>query len=121
MPSQRRRIQQLRVEKVREEATEKERDEHFNVTRSVIPMKQEWRVKEKTNAPALMASDDDMELLDDDESALNKGGSPPPTAWTSTWCSRCRLSLGVLRRRSLRCVSALRRSFLRSPRSRPST
>jgi hypothetical protein len=42
-------------------------------------MKQEWRVKEKTNTPTLMASDDDMELMDDDESPLIKDGSPSPT------------------------------------------
>jgi hypothetical protein len=40
-------------------------------------MKQEWRVKEKTNA--LTTSDDDMDLLDDDESLFIKDGSPPPT------------------------------------------
>jgi hypothetical protein len=34
---------------MREEAAEKERDEHFNDIRSVIPAKQEWRVKEKAN------------------------------------------------------------------------
>jgi hypothetical protein len=33
------------VQKLREEAAEKERDEHFNTIQSVIPMKQEWRVK----------------------------------------------------------------------------
>jgi hypothetical protein len=37
-----------------------------------FPTKQEWMVKEKASTPALMASDDDMDLLDDDE-------SPPPT------------------------------------------
>jgi hypothetical protein len=40
-------------------------------------MKQEWRVKEKTNA--LTTSDDDMDLLDDDESLFIKDGSPLPT------------------------------------------
>jgi hypothetical protein len=30
---------------MREEAAEKERDEHFNDIRSVISTKQEWRVK----------------------------------------------------------------------------
>jgi hypothetical protein len=37
------------------------------------------RVKEKTSVPALMASNDDMDLLNDDESPLIKDGSPPPT------------------------------------------
>jgi hypothetical protein len=61
-----------------EEAAEKERDEHFNTIRSVIPTKQEWWEKEKAIIPAPMASNDDMDVLDDDESLLIKGGSPPP-------------------------------------------
>jgi hypothetical protein len=73
MPSHRR----LRTQKLREEATDKERDEHVNNIRPVIPMKQEWRVKEKTSTHVLMASDDDMDLLDDD-SLLIKDESPPP-------------------------------------------
>jgi hypothetical protein len=80
MPSQRRRIQQMRAHKLRDGATEKERDEHFNTIQSMFPTKQEWRVKERTNTPALMASNDDMDLLDDDKSSLIKDGSPPPTA-----------------------------------------
>jgi hypothetical protein len=52
----------------------------LNTIQLMIPMKQEWRVKKKTNAPALMASDDDMDLLDDDKSPLIKDGSPPPTS-----------------------------------------
>jgi hypothetical protein len=69
----------LRVQKLREEAAEKERDEHFNAIRPVIPMKQKWKVKEKINTLALTASDDDMDLLDDDESLLVEDGSPLPT------------------------------------------
>jgi hypothetical protein len=42
-------------------------------------MKQEWRMKEKTSTPALIASYDDMDLPDDDESPLIKDGSPPST------------------------------------------
>jgi hypothetical protein len=64
---------------MREEAAENERDEYFNTIRSVIPTKQEWRVKEMVDAPAPMTSDDDMDLLDDDEAPLIKDGSPPPT------------------------------------------
>jgi hypothetical protein len=79
MPSQRRRIQWMRVQKMKEEAAEKERDEHYNDIQPVIPMKQEWRVKEKVNTPAPMTSDDDMDLLDDDESPLIKDESPPPS------------------------------------------
>jgi hypothetical protein len=65
--------------KDREEATKKERDEHFNTIRLMILMKQEWRVKEKVAAPALMTSDDDMDLLYNEESPLIKDGSLPPT------------------------------------------
>jgi hypothetical protein len=49
------RIQRLRAQKLRDESAEKERDEHFNAIRPVIPMKQEWRVKEKTSTPTLTA------------------------------------------------------------------
>jgi hypothetical protein len=56
------------AQKLREEATEKERDEHFNTIQLVILTKQEWRVKEKTSTPTLTASGDDMDLLDDDKS-----------------------------------------------------
>jgi hypothetical protein len=55
----------LRAQKLREEAAKKERDECFHTIWSVIPMKQEWRVKEKANTPA---SNNDMDLLDDDVS-----------------------------------------------------
>jgi hypothetical protein len=65
---------------MREEAAEKERDEHFNDIWSVMPMKQEWRVKERANTPAPTTSNDDMDLLDDDETLLIKDGSPPPTS-----------------------------------------
>jgi hypothetical protein len=67
----------MRAQKMRDEAAEKERDEHFNDIRPVIPTKQEWRVKEKANTPAPTTSDDDMDLLDDDEAPLIKDGSPP--------------------------------------------
>jgi hypothetical protein len=77
MPSQRRRIQQLRAQKLREEAAENERDEHFNTIRPMFPTKQEWRVKEKADIPAPTTSDNDMDLLDDDEVPLIKNGSSP--------------------------------------------
>jgi hypothetical protein len=57
----------MRTQKMREEADEMERDEYFNIIRSVILTKQEWRVKEKIDTPAPMTSDDDMDLLDNDE------------------------------------------------------
>jgi hypothetical protein len=68
----------MRAQKLREEAAEKERDEHINTIRPVISMKQGWRVKQNTSIPTLMVSDDDIDLLDDDESPLIKDGSPPP-------------------------------------------
>jgi hypothetical protein len=77
-PNQRRRIQRMRAQKMREEVDEKERDEYFNVIRSVIPTKQEWRAKEKVDTPTPTTSDDDMDLLDDDEAPWIKDGSPPP-------------------------------------------
>jgi hypothetical protein len=70
----------MRAQKMREEAIEKERDEHFNDIRSVILKKQEWRVKEKADTPAPTASDDDMDLPNDDEAPLIKDESPPPTS-----------------------------------------
>jgi hypothetical protein len=62
---------------MREELAKKERDEHFNDIRSVIPMNQEWRVKEKANTPEPTTSNNDMDLLDDDEAPLIRDGSPP--------------------------------------------
>jgi hypothetical protein len=106
---------------MREEVTEKERDEHFNNIRSVIRMKQECMVKGKANTPIPTTSNNDMDLLDDDEASLIKDGSPPLTSMESTWCSLYRPSLGTPRRWSLRCVSALRRPCSRSPRSQAST
>jgi hypothetical protein len=79
MPCQRRRIQWMRVLKMKEEATEKERDEYFNTIHPVILRKQEWRVKEKVDTPAPTTSDDDMDLLSNDEAPLIKDGSPLPT------------------------------------------
>jgi hypothetical protein len=77
MPSQRRRIQWMRAQKMMEEEAEKERDKHFNTIRSVIPTKQEWRVKQKVESPTLTTSGNDMDLLDDNEAPLIKGRSPP--------------------------------------------
>jgi hypothetical protein len=70
----------MRVQKLREEASEKERYQHLNTIRPMIPMKQEWRMKEKTSMPTLTTSVDDMDLLDDDESLLIKDGSSPLTS-----------------------------------------
>jgi hypothetical protein len=69
----------MRAQKMGEEATEKERDEHFNTIQPVIAMMQEWRVKEKAIMPVPTASIDDMDLLDNDKSLLINDGSPPPT------------------------------------------
>jgi hypothetical protein len=70
----------MRMQKLREEAAKKERDEHFNDIRPMIPTKQEWRVKKKISVLALTTSNDDMDLLDDDESPLIKDGSLPPAS-----------------------------------------
>jgi hypothetical protein len=81
MSSQRWRIQwMMRAQKRWEEVVKKERDEHFNDIWLEIPMRQEWRVKEKANTPAPTTSDDDIDLLDDDEASLIKGESPAPTS-----------------------------------------
>jgi hypothetical protein len=69
----------MRVQKLREEVAEKERDEHFNTIQPVIPTKQEWRVKENTSIPTPTTSNDDMDLQDDDESLLIKDRSLPST------------------------------------------
>jgi hypothetical protein len=65
-PKQRRRIHRMRAHKLRAETAEK-------------TAKKEWSVEEKTSTPMLIASDDDMNLLDDNKSPLIKDGSPPPT------------------------------------------
>jgi hypothetical protein len=72
-------MQWMRAYKMKEEAVEKERDKHFNTVRPVILMRQEWRVKEKTDILAPTTSDDDMDLLNNDTSPLIKDGSPLPT------------------------------------------
>jgi hypothetical protein len=69
----------MRVQKMRKWVAEKKRDEYFKIIYSVIPTKQEWRVKEKVDTPAPTTSNDDMDLLDDDEALLIKDGSPSPT------------------------------------------
>jgi hypothetical protein len=74
----------MRMQKLREEAAEKVRDKHFSTILSVILMKQEWRVKEKTDIPTPTASDDNMDLMDVDESPLIKDGSPQPTSMDIT-------------------------------------
>jgi hypothetical protein len=70
----------MRAQKMREEATEKERDMHFNDIWSMIPTKQEWRVKEKASTTTPTTSDDDIDLLDDDKAPLIKDRAPPPTS-----------------------------------------
>jgi hypothetical protein len=109
------------VQKVREEVAEKERDEHFNTIRPVIPIKQEWGVKEKVDVTAPMTSDDDIDLLVMTGLHRSRAGVRHQLAWTSTWCSRYRPNSEVPRRRSLRCFSTPRRSCLRIPNSQAST
>jgi hypothetical protein len=103
----------MRAQKIREEVAEKERDEHFNDIRLVIPTKQEWRVKEKANTPAPTTSDDDMNLLDDE--------SLPSTSMDINIVFTLLADLGVPRRRLLRCVSTQKRSCSRSMKSQGST
>jgi hypothetical protein len=68
----------MRTQKMREDAIENERDEHFNNIRPVILAKQEWMVKEKVAVPTLVTPDDDMDLLDNDEAPLIRDRSLPP-------------------------------------------
>jgi hypothetical protein len=77
MHSQRRRIQQMRMQKMREEVAGKERDQHFNTIGSVIQTKKEWRVQEKVNIPTPTTSNDNMDLLDDDAPLIKDGSLPP--------------------------------------------
>jgi hypothetical protein len=67
------------AQKMREEVTKKDRDEHFDDIQLVILTRHEWSMKEKANTPAHMTFNDDMDLLDEDEPPLIKDGSPPPT------------------------------------------
>jgi hypothetical protein len=111
----------MRAQKMRKETAEKERDEYFNITRPVILMKQEWRMKEKVDTPALTTSNNYMNLLDDDEAPLIKDESPPPTGVDINMVFTLSAKFRAWRRRSLRFVSALWRSCLRNPRSRANT
>jgi hypothetical protein len=120
-PSQRRRIQRMRAQQIRKEAAETERDEYFNIIRSVIPTKQECRVKEKVDTPAPMTSDDDMDLLDDSEASLIKDRSPPPTGMDINMMFTLPTEFGAWRRRSLKCVSVPWRPCSRSSKSRANT
>jgi hypothetical protein len=103
----------MRAQKMRKEATEKERDKHFNTIRPVIPMKQEWRVKEKSNAPTPMTSDDNMDLLDDNKALLATDVSPPLTSTD--------INMVFMLLAEFRGVSAARRSCSSSPKSQAST
>jgi hypothetical protein len=76
-------------------------------------------VKKKASTPAPMTSNDDMDLLDDDEAPLFKDRSPQPTSMDINMVFTP--SAGVLRRRSLRCVSSLKRLCSRSLKSYAST
>jgi hypothetical protein len=117
---QRRRIQWMRAQKMREEADE-ERDKHFSDIWPVIPTKQEWRVKEKFDTPTPTTSDDDMDLLDDDECPLIKDGSTPPTDMYNNMVFKLSAQFKGVEEEALRCVSSLKRSCSRSRKSRAST
>jgi hypothetical protein len=51
MHNQRRRIQRMRAQKLKEDVAEKERDKYFNTIRPMFPTKKEWRVKERADIP----------------------------------------------------------------------
>jgi hypothetical protein len=111
----------MRAHKLKEDATKKEIDEHFNTIRLMFPTKQEWRVKEKADIPAPTTSNDDMDLLDDDESPLIKDGSLPPISMDINMVFALPAEFKGVGRRSLRCVSAPRRPCSRILRSQPNT
>jgi hypothetical protein len=69
----------LRAHKLKEDAAEKERDEHFNTIQPIFPINQEWRVNQNADIPAPTTSDNDMDFLDDDESPLINDGYLPLT------------------------------------------
>jgi hypothetical protein len=111
----------MRAQKLKEDTTKKERDEHFNTIRPMFPMKQEWRVKEKADIPAPTTSNDNMDLLDDDESPLIKDGSLPPTGMDTNMVFTLPAKFrGVGEEVAQMCLNP-RRSCLRNPRSRANT
>jgi hypothetical protein len=111
----------MRVQKLREEATEKERDKHFNTFRPMFLIKQEWRVKEKTSMPMLMVSNDNLDLLDNDESLLIKDGSPPPTSMDINMVLTLLVEFRGAEEEVAQMCLGPSRSCLRSPRSQAST
>jgi hypothetical protein len=111
----------MRAQKIREEATEKERDEYFNTIWSVIPMKQEWRVKEKVDVPTPTTSDDDMDLLDDEEAPLIKERSPPPTDMDINMVFTLSAEFRSIEEEVAQMCLIPKEVILRSPKSRAST
>jgi hypothetical protein len=87
----------------------------------MIPMRQEWRVKEKTDIPAPTASDDDMDLLDDDESPLIKEGSPPPTGMDINMVFTMPAEFRGAEEEVTQMCLTPKRSCLKSPKSQAST
>jgi hypothetical protein len=110
----------MRVQKMREEAAKKERDEHFNNIWQVIPTKQEWRVKEKANTPVPTTSNDDMDLLDDYEAPFIKDGSPPLTSMDINMVFMLSAEFRGAEEEVTQ-LSVLKRSCSRSPKSQAST
>jgi hypothetical protein len=111
----------MRMQKMREEVADKERDEYFNIIWPVIPTKQEWRVKEMVDTPIPTTSDFDMDLLDNDEAPLIKDGSSPSTGMDINMVFTLPAEFRGVEGRSLKCVSDLRRPCLRSPKNRANT
>jgi hypothetical protein len=87
----------------------------------MILMRQEWRVKEKTDIPAPTASDDDMDLLDDDESPLIKEGSPPPTGMDINMVFTMPAEFRGAEEEVTQMCLTPKRSCLKSPKSQAST
>jgi hypothetical protein len=100
---------------------ERERDEHFNTIWLVIPTKQEWRVKEKVIIPSLIASDNDMGVLDDNESPLIKDRSLPPTGVDINMEFMLPVKFRGAREYDAQMCLAPRRSCSRSPKSQANT
>jgi hypothetical protein len=104
----------MMAQKLREEAVEKERDEHFNAIRPMKPAKKEWRVKEKSSMPTLTTSDDNMYLLDDEESPLIKVESLPLTSMDINMVFTLLAEFSELMRRLLSYASVPRKSCWRN-------
>jgi hypothetical protein len=100
---QKRCLQRLRTQKLREEKAKKEWEKNFNDYKPMQSHKKEWRAKkmEKTLEPAeqkekipeLTSSDDEMDLLD---YPLIKDGSPPPESMVMNMVCILLVEFGIM-------------------------